>query len=170
MLSQQFKSITGICVTEFARLNNLSQGEVWNHLQKGYCKWPRTLKSNIKKHPLYSTYKAMIRRVYSIKGPDYKYYGGRGIKVCGRWYISFTNFVVDMGPKPGPEYTLDRIDNNGNYEPNNCRWASRLDQANNTRFVVKYNGLTLSEISRQTGIKYSTIRARHQKNGNVFKG
>lgn len=79
----------------------------------------------------------MIQRCYNQKLPIYPYYGGRGITVCDRWLESFASFVEDMGLKPSPKLTLDRIDNDGNYEPGNCRWTTKLVQSRNRRKYQK---------------------------------
>jgi hypothetical protein len=63
----------------------------------------------------------------------YHLYGGRGIKVCKRWLKNFKNFLADVGRAPGPEYSIDRINNDGNYEPGNVRWATKFEQARNRR-------------------------------------
>jgi hypothetical protein len=89
---------------------------------------------NKTKHYLYNTWHNMKGRCNNPKDAAYKYYGGRGIKVCERWNSSFENFVEDMGERP-KGLTLDRIDNNGNYEPSNCRWTTMATQVANRRKV-----------------------------------
>jgi len=81
----------------------------------------------------YRSWMAMKRRCYYPKNIGYKYYGGRGIRVCIRWRLSFRAFLRDMGKRPSLMHTLDRIKNNENYKPSNCRWATKKQQAQNRR-------------------------------------
>ena len=111
----------------------------------------------------------MIARCYYKNIPNYHRYGGRGIKVCDEWLgeDGFRNFIEAMGLRPNKEYSLDRIDNNGNYEPSNCRWTTMKEQSNNQEKNIKitYRGLTktLAEWADYTGMNYDHIRSRYRK-------
>lgn len=98
----------------------------------------------------YRAWCEMRRRCYDPQRKQYKDYGGRGIKVCDRWNESFDNFYEDMGDKPTPNHSLDRIDVNGDYTPDNCKWSDRTEQNYNQRYRggvinhpnIKTNGRT----------------------------
>lgn len=84
-----------------------------------------------KRSPEYISWAMMTQRCRNPHNPDYHRYGGRGIRVCAEWQKSFKQFYADMGQRPGPDYSIDRIDNDGNYEKVNCRWATIMEQAAN---------------------------------------
>lgn len=114
---------------------------------------------------VYRIWQAMLTRCRNKNTVNYENYGGRGISVCERW-LSFENFLSDMG-EPETGQSIDRIDNDGNYEPNNCRWATREMQSKNKRSnrVLTLNGdsKTLSEWAKQLGIDQASLRERLEK-------
>lgn len=116
------------------------------------------------KTPTYIVWQMMIFRCTNKKNNRYKYYAGRGIVVCERWRESFENFIADMGERPEGRYSIDRIDNNGNYEPENCRWATTTEQARNQRTnrLITFRGetKTVAEWSVIVGISRRTIGNR----------
>ena len=97
-------------------------------------------KHGYSKTPEYDAYRHMLNRCYNPANINYKYYGGRGIQVCDRWKENIKNFMEDMGKKPSSEYSLDRINVDENYSPENCRWANKFTQARNKR--VQYRSRT----------------------------
>lgn len=108
------------------------------------------------------TYKSWISAKQRCSNPhnhNYKNYGGRGIKMCERWLNSFERFLDDMGERPSIKYTLDRIDVNGDYEPSNCKWATKLEQANNRRdcHYIEIDGekLTVTQFARKYNLNLS---------------
>jgi len=114
--------------------------------------------------PEYAAWQNMKKRCLDSTYRRFKDYGGRGIKVCDRWLESFENFIADMGRRPSNNHSIDRKDNNGNYEPSNCEWALRPQQDSNKRtsrlVTYKDETLTLKEWSRRIGIHYNTLRQR----------
>ena len=94
------------------------------------------------KDPVYDCWIAMKARCFNPQHPEYKHYGGRGIRVCGEWADSFENFYDDMGNKPFVGATLDRIDNEGDYRPDNCRWITIQEQQKNKRGSKEVVGVT----------------------------
>lgn len=117
----------------------------------------------------------MIRRCTKSNCKSYPNYGGRGIAVCDRWLESFANFLADMGSRPTRVHSLDRIDCNGNYEPKNCRWATKKEQARNTRatkiepheaeqirwlYSLGYTGISIANFFGITQTTASRIRDR----------
>ncbi len=115
------------------------------------------------KSPTYISWEKMLSRCDKPRDPAYPRYGGRGIVVCERWH-KFANFLQDMGERPSCLHTIDRIDSDGNYTPENCRWADKETQANNTnrnrRFEYKGEMKTIAELARIAGIAYYTMYGR----------
>lgn len=110
--------------------------------------------------PEYTTWASLKHRCNSPGNTHYKYYGGRGIRVCDRWSKSFIAFLEDMGLRP-QGMAIERIDNDGDYEPGNCRWATRAEQSLNRRGAVQltHNGETLTQSAwaRRIGVSHKTV-------------
>ncbi len=125
------------------------------HRVHGGCRWPE-----------YRVWKVMRQRCNLKTSISYPMYGGRGIRVCKRWN-KFENFIADMGRRPGPKYSIDRINTNGNYEPSNCRWATDIQQARNrTDSVrVKINGEVrhIREWAESAGLEAGTVISRYRR-------
>lgn len=121
--------------------------------------------------PEYKAWQSMKDRCYNKDNQNYHNYGERGIVVCERWLRSFWDFYKDMGKRPGSGYSLDRKDVNGNYEPDNCRWATAEEQSNNKRnnVVVDVLGFatTIAQLARELEIPTSTISARMRRGMSV---
>ncbi len=115
-------------------------------------------------HPLFGTWYSMILRCYEPKNNKYYDYGSRGIRVSNEWLYSFANFLEDMGNKPSDKHSLDRINNDGPYSKDNCRWSTPTEQSRNRRNTLKvfYEGkeIVLIELCEKLNVDYEIVRGR----------
>jgi hypothetical protein len=117
--------------------------------------------------PEYRIWNSMVQRCTNPKVQSWPYYGARGIKVCERW-LKFENFIADTGPRTSPQHSIDRYpNNNGNYEPTNCRWATRQQQDSNkqnSRFLSAFGMTdTVTNLARRHHVSSPLVRARLKK-------
>ena len=125
----------------------------------------------------YAAWLSMKYRCYNPNIKNYDDYGGRGIRVCDRWLESFANFLEDMGESPSANHSVERIDVNGDYCPENCKWASREEQANNTRRTVRviYDDMTYSitQLCRHLDLNYKQVEYKRSRGidiGDIIPG
>jgi hypothetical protein len=122
-----------------------------------------------KSSPEYKAWDSMRQRCSNPNNPSFKNYGARDIAVCDRWLHSFESFFADMGKRPTPQHSIDRIDVNGPYSPENCRWATPIEQQSNTRAnrLLTVGGVTqtMTEWSRRSGVPVSAMWRRLVKLG-----
>ncbi len=125
--------------------------------------------------PTYRTWKSIVYRCYNKNASNYYRYGGRGITVCDEWRhkFGFPKFLEDMGSRPSSKHSIDRINNNGPYSKENCRWATTEEQSNNKRttIYIEYNEkrLTMKEWSKITGITYSALEQRRRAGWSISR-
>lgn len=145
------------------------------NLKRGMARSCGCLREEMRRRPKWSEPVSANRSEYNswtnarrrCEDPDDRYfhlYGGRGIEMCEAWRNDFSAFLRDMGRKPGPSYSIDRIDNDKGYEPGNCRWATAAEQTKNrrvTRWVVLFGEtMTLTEACQKFGLSTSRVRQR----------
>ena len=144
------------------------------NVQSGHTKSCGCLlqRKGITKKPEYKIWQNMRSRCNNPKATGFHRYGGRGIAVCPEWE-SFEKFLGDVGPRPSINHTLDRIDVNGHYCPQNCRWATRSQQANNVRdnhvLTVGSKSQTVSEWAQEIGLKPNTLLYRIRRGWSVSR-
>jgi hypothetical protein len=124
------------------------------------------------RQPEYKLWNRIKSRCYNEGSTQYQWYGGRGIKVCDRWLNDYEAFLSDMGRKPlGTE--IDRIDNDGDYSPDNCRWSTRVEQVRNrsNTLVITADGITapLAEHAERIGISYIACYKRWKRLGSIHR-
>lgn len=157
------------CGREFiALLNKVMRGVVKS------CGCKRLgFKHGMCRTPEYDIWIKMRGRCHNKEDKAYKWYGGRGIAVCDRWFNSFDNFLLDMGVRPSTKHSLDRIDNSGGYSPENCRWATWVEQARNrtNNVYVNYNGevYKLVELCELLGVNYKLAIGRVTRGWDIEK-
>ena len=117
----------------------------------------------------HNAWRGILCRCYDPKVPEYKYYGGKGVKMCDEWLNSFDAFCEYVGPPPSKKHSIDRIDSNKDYAPGNVRWATPIEQSNNRCKVKKYSyegdEISLPEICRRAGADYNLVRRRVTQHG-----
>lgn len=167
------------CVCDCGNESDVIGGNLTSGISKSCGCWKSEITRKLRtthdrcKHPLYSRYRLMISRCENPDDAEYKNYGARGIAVCKEWRESFERYANDIGNPPTPKHSVDRIDNDRGYSLDNCRWATKKEQAINRRVsrFIEFDGKTmcLADWSRSLGMKKNSIRARLKKGWSIEK-
>lgn len=126
------------------------------------CEINSAMKRHKDKGPEYKAWVSMKSRCYNPNENGYEHYGGRGIKVCDRWLDDYQSFLDDMGKRPSLNHSIDRIDNDGNYEPSNCKWSEPYEQVRNQRAqgASGYRGIYWFATRNKWHVRIKTRRKR----------
>lgn len=145
-------TVNGACWSKMSKLKTRNQ------------KAPGQITHGMSKTRVFKIWTGITKRCTNPHAQNFKHYGGRGIKMCERWKEAFENFYADMGDPPSASHSLDRIDSDGDYCSENCRWATRITQNNNSKrnhyLSVRGERLTVFQASRLFGLQESCIRRR----------
>lgn len=152
----------GYCYMHYSRLRSNGDPLVVQHTQELH---------GLSKSPEHGIWRGIKKRCYAPKTKHFDRYGGRGIEMCERWRNSFSAFYNDMGPRPTPEHSIERVNNNGDYEPENCKWATGVEQGSNKRNnrLLTHSGqtLTISEWCRVLGFSETVITMRLKRGWSI---
>ena len=167
--SKKITNTIWVCLCSCGKLAQVSSGKLKNgHTKSCGCFRRTRLIERNRTHggcgtKAYRSWKHLLERCCNPNNKRWKDYGGRGINVCDRWR-EFKHFLVDMGEPPTKEHSIDRINNDGNYEPSNCRWATTEEQSRNTRRnrIVKYDGIArcVAEWAKLVGLPANALNSR----------
>lgn len=168
-LSGKLKRRYWLCVCDCGTQLEVSYSSLATaHTRSCGCYRVEVSPKNSKRHGMtktseYMTWRGIVQRCDNPNSPNFKHYGARGIEVCERWK-NFEHFLEDMGLRPSPEHSIERIDNDGPYSPTNCKWGTDSEQANNTRQNVRitFNGrtLTIAQWAVELKLPHTMLRQR----------